>query len=288
MLQSAKRLSLCLLMGAGLIGCGTYVPSIQEIPGTPGEGERLVHAIVRSINCELRDAVRDTVNKDKELAILNGRRMAKWFDTWGVQTSLTLTIVETSEVNPTVSWTPNPITMLFTLAGGIDASSEATRTDTLGFFYTVDELVNDTRRCTRSATDSHPIGSFLIDSDLRIREWLIARLNLAEDIKQPNSKDTPQSEDTPKDKNVLSHGIKFQVVTSGTINPSWKLTRVTVNTESKGPLLSLKRDRTHDVIFTFGPAEPNEKKTLTGAAQSQFVASQVGQSISTQLRNLLR
>ena len=39
-----------------LSGCGTYVPSIQEI-GDDKQGRQLVQAIMSSIHCELKNAV---------------------------------------------------------------------------------------------------------------------------------------------------------------------------------------------------------------------------------------
>jgi hypothetical protein len=203
-----------------------------------------------------------------------------------------LTIVEKSEFNPTVSWVPNPITELFILAGGLQASSEATRTDTVGFFETVTDIVNDKRTCARVGSGTHPSGSLLIDSDLKITEWLLAHvLNTGVgEIPILREADSPFGK-----KNVLSHGVKFQVVTGGNISPSWKLARVTVN--PGGPLLALTRDRTHDLSFTFGPLAEKpvvEEKPAVGEkrlvvekpprlaepAEAQFFASQVGQFIN--------
>jgi hypothetical protein len=48
----------CLFATIMLGGCGTYVPAIQEIPGGSGDAQILVNAIVRSIHCELKNAVK--------------------------------------------------------------------------------------------------------------------------------------------------------------------------------------------------------------------------------------
>lgn len=99
-MSAATKIVLCLFLSGFLGGCGTYVPAIQEIPGKPGDGEALAHAIVRSIHCELKDAVKYVVRKDKETALINpgGKRAAEWFDKWGVQTALALTIVEKNRI----------------------------------------------------------------------------------------------------------------------------------------------------------------------------------------------
>ena len=50
---------------------------------------------------------------------------------------------------------------------------------------------------------------------------------------------------------TLTLEIKFIIVSSGNVTPTWKLLRVSANTGS-APLFSLGRTRTHDVIITIG------------------------------------
>jgi hypothetical protein len=69
---------------------------------------------------------------------------------------------------------------------------------------------------------------------------------------------------------TLSIEIKFIIVTSGNVTPTWKLLRVTANTS--GSLLSLGRTRTHDLIITIGP---NNQQTL-----NTHLASQIGNAVS--------
>jgi hypothetical protein len=69
---------------------------------------------------------------------------------------------------------------------------------------------------------------------------------------------------------TLSIEIKFIIVTSGNVTPTWKLLRVSANTT--GNLLSLGRTRTHDLIITIGP---NNQQTL-----NTHLASQIGNAVS--------
>jgi hypothetical protein len=69
---------------------------------------------------------------------------------------------------------------------------------------------------------------------------------------------------------TLSIEIKFIIVTSGNVTPTWKLLRVSANTT--GNLVSLGRTRTHDVIITIGP---NNQQT-----QNTHLASQIGNAVS--------
>jgi len=130
-----------------LSSCGTYVPDVQDVPG--GDGRLLIKAIVDSIHCELTNSVQAVVGQDVDLAkkLNQGQRTASWLDKWGVQGLLTLTIRERTEANPTVNWTPNPVTALFTLAGGLDLSSEATRVEKLIFYYNVSDLAYKETAC---------------------------------------------------------------------------------------------------------------------------------------------
>jgi hypothetical protein len=270
MLQPAMAL-VVLAIGFGPIlgGCGTYVPDLPEPPSAPGGTQLLVDSIVTSIHCEIKRAVQYVIGKDIQLAqTINPARTAPWFDSWGVEGALTLTVSEKTEINPTVSWVPNPVSMLFKLAGGVDASSEAKRINTLNFYYSVRDLSVDKTPCGPSAP--HPPGSFLIDSDLKIADWLESLILTvgSGSIKALTEKG-------------VTHEVRFQVTTSGSITPSWKLSpRVSVN--PSGTFFSTNRDRTHDLLLTFGPAD-DKNKTLLGSAKDQFFASQIGAAVSNRL-----
>ena len=70
---------------------------------------------------------------------------------------------------------------------------------------------------------------------------------------------------------TLTLEIKFIIVSSGNVTPTWKLLRVSANTGS-APLFSLGRTRTHDVIITIGPNTP--------ATANTHLASQIGNAVS--------
>lgn len=275
-----------LLVGA----CGTYVPEIQEVSAisetgqvkSVGTSQLLIHAIVDSIHCELRNAVTDVIDEDKKVAKLNpgGRRSAPWLDGWVAQIGLTLTVEEKTSLNPTVLWSPlSPVTSVFTLAGGGTLSSDATRIDKLGYLYTVRELYA-LRNCPRDRiveNSKAPVGSLLIQSDLKLREWLFDQIfNVG-----TGEYAVPTAITTPLKQNVISHEVKFEVISTGTLNPAWKLTRVALNQSST--LFSTTRDRTHDLVITFGPIDP-ATKGLTGAAAAEYLASRIGGAIGDNVK----
>jgi hypothetical protein len=87
-------------------GCGTVVPEIQELPGSPNDGDLLVKEIVRRVHCEVQDAVQYVILTDERLAaqgLNGGERLTEWLDTCGAQVQLNLTIVESTSLNPGVT-----------------------------------------------------------------------------------------------------------------------------------------------------------------------------------------
>jgi hypothetical protein len=230
--MSAARLFACLAC-VMLSACGLRVPEIQEI-GDRAEGQRFVQAVLTNITCELRGAL-----SDLHLAYPKGT----FIDSWGVQTTLTLTYDETGAIAPGVLWSPpSPATSLFSLGAGLNFSSDATRTDTINAYYLVSDL--EKARCSDEARSN---GAFLLQSDLKLSEWLFDAVS-ASVTNTINFRNTTLAVTT----NVLQHEVKFVIVSSGTLNPSWTLTRLTV--DGNGNLLSAGRTRTNDLLITFGPA----------------------------------
>ncbi len=266
---------------ASLCGCGTYVPEIQDFGGRV-EGQQLVQAILTNITCELRDAV---VGLHEEYP------KGTFLDSWGIQTTLTLTIDEKGAIAPSVLWTPpSPASAVFSLASGVNFSADATRKDVINAYFLVSDLVQ--ARCSPA---SRPNGAFLLQSDLKLSEWLFDAVS-ASLTRTVDFKATTLAVKT----NVLQHEVKFEIVTSGTANPSWKLIRATVN--PTGNLFSAGRTRTHDLLITLGPAEKaviaevtkNGRRRVTVAvrpisqASELHFSSTIAQGIGTAVRNALQ
>jgi len=267
--MTTTRHVLPLVIGIALMlaGCGTYVPEIQEIPGA--DSERLVQAIVGSIKCEIRDAVVWVINDDRTNALLYKQpRNTDWLLGWGAQLQLTLQVNEQSAISPSGLYFPMNI---FFLGGGANLSSSATRIDILNYYYTVPEMYDSGKYCTETLKvnnrTNYPTGSLLIQSDLKLREWLSdAVRGLATDNISFGNKNA---------KNTISHEAKFEIITSGNITPTWKLVHATINPNS--PLFSASRDRTHDLLITFGPNDPATKSLGVGTpAANTNLASQIG------------
>jgi hypothetical protein len=226
-----------LLVLCGFVGgCGFRVPDIQEVGGRV-EGQRFVQAILTNVTCEVRNALNDLY-----LAYPEGT----FIDRWGVQITLTITTDEKGEIAPGVSWTPPGLTQpssVFTLGAGVGFSADATRTNKINAYHLVVDLQK-----TRCSEEARPNGLFLLQSDLKLSEWLFQAVIAA----KTNTIDFPTTILAIKE-NVLQHQIKFDVATSASLTPTWTLTRLTVN--PSGNTFAASRTRSHELLITLGPAD---------------------------------
>lgn len=273
-----------LAIGIGLMfaGCGTYVPNIEE-PWT-SQPNRLVEAIVESIHCEIRQAVIYVISHDSTNSkILNPSPRTSWlYNDWGAQIQITLTVDEQGSLNPSGSYLPK----IFNLFGGATISSEATRTDTLNFYYTIKDLYGIGKGCSPPVIadiENHPTGSLLIQSDLKLRDWLTDVVVAVGTEQIPIAK--PAGVSNPSFSNAILHDVKFQVITSGNITPTWTLALAAINPAA--PFATASRTRTHELLITFGPNDPDTNSLGPNTpASGAFLAQQVGSAISnTSLRN---
>jgi hypothetical protein len=261
-------------------GCGLVVPEIEDFPGGPADGQALVQAITTSVHCEVADAVRYVIDQDiADAKQFHQKRSATWLYNWGAQIALTLTVEEKSGLNPTAVWTPlSPPSSIFTLAGSATLSADATRTDKVNYYYTVAELYKRAPCKTGVQPKNTTATSLLIQSDLKLAQWLQDQVTpvATGEVTEPTSPNGPLKQ------NVLSHEVKFEVVTTGSATPAWKLVRANFN--QSGTFVSATRDRIHDLIITMGPGD---SKGLTSvAANDANLASQIGLAVANNLRSL--
>jgi hypothetical protein len=273
-----------------LSGCGTYVPSLREWPlnDTLAESD-MIDAIIRSVGCELSYTVTQVIENDREDAKkrVSKKTYSDFLLGWGVEVAVNLTVVERSSINPTLLFTPPTVpTRTFTLGSGLTGSAEATRLQKTNVFFTLKELYRPSyfnvrttdRGCRDPSGNKH--GSLLVDSDLKLNSLLEGRIGatILGSAASPGSQNIFVGQ-----KNVLSQTVSFKIVTSGGITPTWKLVRATYN--PTGTFLSAGRDRTHELVFTFGPLDKSTKGPalgLTPLAEQTHLNTQ----LQTGLRNL--
>jgi hypothetical protein len=280
-----------------LAGCGTYVPDIHEFWGTHGDTRTKITKIAGQVVCELRRAVQKVVVESKNVQFVQlpgdppppKPRDLSWFvNTWAVQITLNLTIIENDALTPGVSLNrvlPNAITTFasapsvstaqsFSLGFGGTASSTATRNDKLNMFYTVKELRYSTPSINLSCLHPPTNADLFVESDLKIYDWLSAAL-------LPYSADIINYANNSTVQNAITHDVKFQIVTSGSVNPQWKLVKISANTNPA--LFAVGRDRTQELIITFGPTQGG---MLSPAAAYSHQATEIGSAVGQAVQSL--
>jgi hypothetical protein len=286
--MSAGKIGLLLATAVAIGGCGSLVPEIEEFWATPGDASIKVNKISGQVVCELRRAVQQVFLDERNHYVEvvadphhPPRHFGlKWFEQWGVQVTLTLTIVENTAVAPTVTFI-NPFTTPSTsfstsLSGSL--SGTATRTDILNMFYSVHDLEYGTPSLDKTCIPAPTNGDLFVQSDLKLYQWLSAAL-------LPNITGIVDYEHGPTDKNAISHEVKFEIVSNGSVTPTWTLVRVTANANTTGNLFSTSRDRTQDLSITFGPTlGPTGAKQLATPAQNSHLATQIGLAVSQALK----
>jgi hypothetical protein len=185
---------------------------------------------------------------------------------------------EKTGFSPSVVYLPHsPLTSVFSLGGGLTQSADATRTDKLSFYYKVSDLLAQ-EPCKAGIQEGNDT-SLLIQNDLKLSEWLQDYLTpiATQEVQEPSSKAGILKS------NVISHDVKFEVLSSGNLTPAWKLSNATV--DQTGSLFSTSRDRTHDLLITLGPGDSTG---LTGAAADADISQQITNGITTGLKNRQR
>jgi hypothetical protein len=249
-------------LNIALGGCGVYVPNISEFPADAASEQKLINDLVQSVTCELRNAVNHFYEEQK--------REHLFLDDWGAQLTLTLTIEEKSELNPTALWSPG----VFSLFGAVDVSSDATRIDTINSFNTIRKL----RVLNSCNPEIHRGGPFLLESDLKLKDLLFGS-QTAGDTGAVNFAETARAESS---KNVIQHEVKFVVTSSGNITPAWKLSRIwSVN--QTGIFLAALRNRTQDLLITLGQTDASGT-ALAQAGAFIALSSQIGIAVSNGVR----
>jgi len=250
------------------------------------------------IYCEVQRAVKD-VNTISENSIENVEKFnprAGNFaaiqpqpNDWGVQMQLQLIVEETSSINPGITFADpiraatifgTPVSQSFSFGVGGTVSSDATRTDKFTLYYLVSDLMKDNTCAGGVDPQKIPADSLLLQSDLGIERWLRNALNVwyREAIPRP----MPQIAS-------LSYDVKFDVVTSGYGLPGWKLAKVTMGNGGLN-LFTAKRERTHEMILTFGPSQttkpggtPQPNPISLNNALASDIAASVGNAVSAAL-----
>ncbi|MBJ3776249.1 hypothetical protein [Acuticoccus mangrovi] len=244
------------------------------VTGGPADTEALVLGILQKIDCDIRDSVAFVFEQDRRQAQLNhSAEIAGYLRKWGILGNLTMTVREKSSVGASaVGIFPNAGP--FTLGGGANMSAEANRTNSINFYELI-ETVEQEGRCEEAVIAPLSKGSLLIESDLKLKEWLFAQIIVA----GTRTIGVPTSDKTALKKSALTHNIKFKIDTSASVSPKVVINTITLN--AAGPIASAERGSVHEILLTIGPAGPDD--SLTPQAAGAFQAAQIGMAVSRNL-----
>jgi hypothetical protein len=243
----------------GLAECGLAIPDIKEVwdadkpadantPRIPGTAQ-IEFEVKKHVYCELVSAVK-YVNRfpvSSGPTPANLKPFAKYpipLD-WVAQISLSFQVDESSSLNPGITLNtilPNDIHTFSpgntvttpqgrTLGLGATLSSTATRIDKFDPTYSVGFLMKrDTKNsvCIKENDPFLKVGwkpdtssPFIVDGNLGIQDWLFGAILTDLFI----ASDTAVSGGSLKP-DAVSYEIKFVIVSSANVTPTWKLVRI--------------------------------------------------------------
>jgi hypothetical protein len=258
----ARGLIVCLL-GSALGACGLYVPEMQEWYEPPEKQKINENLIINHVKCELHKGMDEALAKYYGAGKRSGFS-AEWFKSWLATVTLKLTVDEKSSINPGISWVRTfSDVRSFTLGAGFNASSDATRVETISFTYPLKDL----RSAGKIVGPCENPSEALITGDLKIGQFIDKKVFL-----------TTVPGTIVGTYSAFSYEVTFVVVYGGAATPTWKLVDITANPDS--PFVNASRSRTHDVTITFAP--PGDKAQEEAA--SLHNAALIGQAVASALR----
>jgi hypothetical protein len=266
---------------------GLFTPNLQEPFHADPDFEKIDEShVVGEIQCELEKAVYNAVNDPHFPPGPNTGNGVGWLQKWGAKVTLTLTVDEKGSANPGITYfvpfensvkkfSTGTVTTAqsFSLGMGLQASSDATRKETISYTYAFADLLKqksiDDKACPYE--DGVTIHSDLKISDFVRNKVYLARLPGLLGVKTEYSPYT-----------AFSDEVSFIVIYGGSLNPVWKFVTLSGNTSSS-PLLNSTRTKTQDVLITLGlvTETPGQPPTLSSDANAVHSAGLIGQAVST-------
>jgi hypothetical protein len=287
---SVKTKILISMLGASLVGgCGTYVPDVLEFWAGPDDLGIKVNSIASQVKCELEEAVRDRISRDRA----RRPRQLAWLEKWGAQVTLSFTIDEKTLFNPGATLktplqnaiVPFPtggnltIPQNFSLGLGLTTSAGAQRISKVIMLFSFEEMLNrGVMPSARTCLPDPVAGDLFVTSKLKLKEWLYAATF---------TQFTGIGQLLPKD--AITHQIKYTIVSNGGVTPTWTLVRANAGSSSSAlPLFGANRERTQDLTITLGPVVTGigSPPALATAAQNSHLASEIGNAVAAGIRGI--
>lgn len=284
------------VVSMGLGGCAINVPSIGELGASRPTAELAEIDLVNHIKCEIHLAVqRIQEEAARNEGPLGGNSIA-WLRDWGAKVNLQVQVNVKSTAAPGISITDplqNAVAVFpengnvtiarnHSFGAGLTLGSEITRVETTAYLYAFEDLfeagplVDPETRTTPSHASFCGKIDLVEDDDLGIHDFLRRKAMLAA---LPDA--LPQKGGGPFE--VLSFQVKFIVTKGLTLNPGWKLVRLTVS--PSGSFYNGQRVRTNDLTITLGPVKKEDGTVKPSASlNEQHLANLIGRAVADAIR----
>ena len=274
------------LCACSLSACATAVPDFRSPGQLPQQQWLSERKLVDHIQCQLGQAVRDAILEDEHnVATTDPSYRSTWLRGWGAKISLVLAVNDKAAFTPGISINDpleNAVSVFAkdgnvttgqnrSLGLGATLSSDATRTETIGFFYAFEDLLkNDVIRFDQCERET---GRFL-SGDLKISDFIRKGMSFS------NTSGVLSRQDKQSPYQTFTYEVKFIITQGASVTPAWKLLRVSV--DQAGTLLAGSRVRTDDLTITMGKVED---KKPSPALEQQHLANLIGQAVANSLQN---
>ena len=279
-IHRSGRAAVLLALATALDSCSTITPDLY--PDDIARKKMPELDLVNHIQCQLGQAVVKVLKQEAQA------KVTSWLPGWGAKVSLSLAVDVKDNLSPGLSFThplENAISVFHrngnvttpqnrSVGLGFTWSGDATRTETLGFFYSVHDLTSsgfDWSTCEAK-------GSYL-SSDLKIAEFLEKGVSISHSMSAFPQKPGVSPYQT------FTYEVKFIVTTSGSVTPAWKL--VELSADQSSSLYMASRIHTDDLTITFGPVKTDKKTKATTPSpelEQQHLANLIGQAVANSLQ----
>lgn len=283
-------------MAAVTSGCAMNVPRMQRAGETPEIEWARETDIVNHVKCELRQAVILAIESDtKNQASIPLENRTTWMMDWGAKVTLKLIVEDKAVISPGLSITDplenavkifaknGNVTVARNKSLGIGGSytSDATRTETVGFYYPFRDLLakgaaaQDLPPGTGTGRLCGKIDGFAKDDDLDIENFVMSKVYISQQqdvlARKPGA--------SPYD--VFNYEVSFVVTTSANVTPGWTLARVAVM--PTGTFFDGQRVRTNDLTISMGPPDKQDPTQPSRSVLDAHLVSQIEQAFRSAL-----
>jgi hypothetical protein len=285
MLRTKQFLFAALTISTVLGGCGLFVPEKSIFsddshkPGIASPQGVFENMIIAHVQCEIQKGLMQALE-----IVPDRTHDLDWLRTMVIAVTLKIVVDEQGTLSPSVMQAI-PLS-LASISAGLSGNAHATRTETISFVVSAQEL-EDAARTTMaiqhwtSMSCAEYQNTILIESDLKIDQFIYDKVIIA------TTSEVPRKPGNALPYTTFSDQITFVTTLSANATPTWIFKRVLV--DPSGNLLNASRSRTHDVQITISPgtpATPRSAAQLSQEGRDVQNAARIGSATASSIQSL--